>query len=132
VTGVTTFVLEEGMDTGPILDQVRSTIDPTSPRAHLLDRLAELGAPVCWSTRCGAGRRERADPAAGRGVTLAPKITPDDVAIDFSPRPAVADLCRSADPPRGAHHVPGQAAEGPRGPRPPTPPADDADGAAPG
>jgi methionyl-tRNA formyltransferase len=104
VTGVTTFVLEEGMDTGPILDQVEVEIGEDEPAGHLLARLAELGAPVLVDSvrRLVAGATPTPQPSDG--VTLAPKITPDDVAIDWTATARqVADLCRSADPAPGAH-----------------------------
>jgi methionyl-tRNA formyltransferase len=104
VTGVTTFVLEEGMDTGPILDQVEVEIGVDEPAGHLLDRLAALGAPVLVDSvrRLVAGATPTPQPS--EGVTLAPKITPEDVAIDWAATARrVADLCRSADPSPGAH-----------------------------
>src|SRR6056297_844507 len=45
-TGVTTFVLDEGMDTGPVLRRVEVPIAPQESSGALLARLAELGAPV--------------------------------------------------------------------------------------
>jgi methionyl-tRNA formyltransferase len=104
VTGVTTFVLERGMDTGPILDQVEVEIGEDEAAGQLLARLADLGAPVLVDSvrRLVAG--EEPTPQPSEGVTLAPKITPDDVAIDWSvPAQQVTDLCRSADPAPGAH-----------------------------
>jgi methionyl-tRNA formyltransferase len=104
VTGVTTFVLEEGMDTGPILDQLEVEIGEDEPAGPLLARLADLGAPVLVDSvrRLVAGATPTPQPS--EGVTLAPKITPDDVAIDWTaPARQVADLCRSADPAPGAH-----------------------------
>jgi methionyl-tRNA formyltransferase len=104
VTGVTTFVLEEGMDTGPILSQVEVEIGEDEPAGHLLGRLAELGAPVLVDSvrRLVAGATPTPQPRDG--VTLAPKITPDDVAIDWTATARqVRDLCRSADPAPGAH-----------------------------
>lgn len=104
VTGVTTFVLDEGMDTGPLLDQVAVPIRPDESAGDLLARLADVGAPVLVDSvrRLVAG--DHPTPQGQDGVTFAPKITPRDVAIDFG-RPAreVADLVRSADPVPGAH-----------------------------
>ncbi|MFA9429123.1 methionyl-tRNA formyltransferase [Egicoccus sp. AB-alg2] len=103
-TGITTFVLDEGMDTGPILDRVVVPIDPDESAGDLLARLARLGAPVLVDSirRLVAGEEPVAQPA--EGATLAPKITPDDVRIDWrAPARAVVDLVRSADPAPGAH-----------------------------
>ncbi|MFM7029709.1 MAG: methionyl-tRNA formyltransferase [Micrococcales bacterium] len=42
-TGVTLFQLDEGMDTGPILDSVATQIQPGETSGRLLARLTELG-----------------------------------------------------------------------------------------
>jgi len=42
-TGVTLFQLDEGMDTGPILDSVATQIQPGETSGRLLSRLTELG-----------------------------------------------------------------------------------------
>jgi methionyl-tRNA formyltransferase len=104
VTGVTTFVLDKGMDTGPVLRRLEVAIEPDEGAGTLLARLAELGGPVLADSLRDlvAGVEPVAQP--GEGATLAPKITPDDVAIDFTaPAREVADLVRSADPAPGAH-----------------------------
>jgi methionyl-tRNA formyltransferase len=104
VTGVTTFVLEEGMDTGPILEQVRVDVEPDESAGELLTRLAAIGAPSLVSSLRALVAGVVPSPQPDEGITLAPKITPDDVAIDWTqPARRVADLCRSADPAPGAH-----------------------------
>jgi methionyl-tRNA formyltransferase len=42
-TGVTLFQLDEGMDTGPIFDVVKTEIQPGETSGRLLERLTELG-----------------------------------------------------------------------------------------
>jgi methionyl-tRNA formyltransferase len=104
VTGITTFVLEEGMDTGPVIDQLEVGIGEDEAAGHLLSRLAELGGPLLVDSLRRLVGGEQPTPQPGEGVTLAPKITPDDVAIDWTATArVVADLCRSADPAPGAH-----------------------------
>ncbi len=104
VTGVTTFVLDEGMDTGPVLDRVEVPIEPDESAGQLLERLAEIGAPVLVDSLRRLVAGERPTPQPDEGATLAPKIGADDVAIDLaaSSREIVA-LARSADPAPGAH-----------------------------
>lgn len=50
VTGVSIMVMDEGMDTGPVLTQVRHAIDPADTTASLSQRLAELGATFLVTT----------------------------------------------------------------------------------
>jgi methionyl-tRNA formyltransferase len=66
VSGVTTFVLDEGMDTGPILDQVEVGIGAEESAGHLLARLAELGRTPARRLGPSAGGGGGADPAAAR------------------------------------------------------------------
>jgi methionyl-tRNA formyltransferase len=104
VTGVTTFVLDAGMDTGPVLRTHEVPIDPDESAGELLDRLAVLGAPVLVDALRDLVAGATPAPQPAEGATLAPKITRDDVAIDLrAPARAVADLVRSADPAPGAH-----------------------------
>jgi len=49
-TGVTTMLMEKGMDTGAILLSARTPIGPEDTTAHLQDRLAGLGAEVLIET----------------------------------------------------------------------------------
>lgn len=105
VTGVTTFVLDEGMDTGPILDRIEVEIGPDETAGELLDRLAEVGAPLLVDSirRLVSGEAEPT-PQDDEEATLAPRIDRDDVRIDWSePGRRVVDLVRSANPRPGAY-----------------------------
>jgi methionyl-tRNA formyltransferase len=104
VTGVTCFVLDEGMDTGPVLATREEPIRPDDTSGSLLDRLAEVGAPVLLDALRRLVAGEEPIPQPADGATLAPKITPDDTLVDWSAGARqVADLVRSADPAPGAH-----------------------------
>lgn len=50
VTGVTTMLMDAGIDTGDILLQKETPIDPYETAGELFDRLAELSAPVLLET----------------------------------------------------------------------------------
>lgn len=50
VTGATTFLLDEGMDTGPVLGTATETIRPTDTSGDLLGRLATSGAELLVAT----------------------------------------------------------------------------------
>jgi methionyl-tRNA formyltransferase len=104
VTGATTFVLEEGLDTGPVLGVVTETIAPYDTAGDLLGRLAESGARLLVATLDGLDEgRLHAVPQPPDGVSLAPKLTPDDVRVDWT-KPAihVDRLVRAATPAPGA------------------------------
>jgi methionyl-tRNA formyltransferase len=104
VTGVTTFVLDVGMDTGPVLDRVEVPIHPDESAGQLLDRLAAIGAPVLVDSLRRLVAGEAPTPQPEEGATLAPKIKPEDVAIDLAASSReIVGLARSADPAPGAH-----------------------------
>lgn len=89
ITGATTFLLEEGLDTGPVLGVVTEAIRPTDTSGDLLGRLAVSGAGLLVATMDAldagvmAAARQPSD-----GVTLAPKITVDDAEVDWT-QPAI-------------------------------------------
>ena len=84
VTGVTCFVLEEGMDTGPVLASLRTPVGEDETAGELIERLAREGAPVLVSAVRDLVQG-RVEPAVQDhdAATLAPKITPDDARLDW-------------------------------------------------
>ena len=104
VTGATTFVLEEGLDTGPVLGVVTEEIRPHDTSGDLLDRLAVSGARLLVATLDGLEDGElRAVPQPDEGVSYAPKLDPGDVRVDWSaPSLRVDRLIRAATPAPGA------------------------------
>ncbi len=92
VTGASTFILEAGMDTGPVLGTLHEPIRPDDTATALLDRLAERGADLLVDTldELAAGTaRPRPQPA--EGVSVAPKLTAEDARIDWTAPAAVID-----------------------------------------
>ncbi len=90
VTGNTTMLLEEGLDTGPILMQQRVEIDAEQTATDLFDVLARAGAPLVVETLAGlaAGSiQPRAQDDAR--ATLAPLLQREDGRMDFAGRTAV-------------------------------------------
>ena len=90
VTGVTIMLMEEGLDTGPMLLQREVTIDSRDTGISLRARLATLGAPLLLEALQGLADgtlRPRSQPA--EGVTYARKVEKREALIDWS-RPAVA------------------------------------------
>lgn len=103
-TGVTTFVLDEGMDTGPIVGMTPVDIGVSETAGELLDRLAVDGAPDLVRALRELMAGATPTPQPDHGATLAPKISSQDVALDFAlPARQVAALIRSAAPRPGAH-----------------------------
>ena len=89
VTGNTTMLLEEGLDTGPILLQRETAIYPEQTAADLFDVLARDGAPLVVETLAGLNdgsvKPKRQDDSR---ATLAPILDRDDGRIDFAARTA--------------------------------------------
>lgn len=89
-TGVTTFFLDEGIDTGAILLQRELLIDPDETADELRIRLAEQGAKLIGETIDGLTRRVlRATPQDNRRVSYAPKLSRADGKINWN-RPSTA------------------------------------------
>ncbi len=53
VTGVSTFLMEEGYDTGAVLMRREVEIEPQESGSELMDRLAEIGADMLVETALG-------------------------------------------------------------------------------
>lgn len=107
VTGASTFLLEEGLDTGPVFGVVTDTIGPTDSAGDLLTRLATSGAGLLVATLDGieAGRLV-AVPQPADGVSLAPKIQVADARIVWSdPAMRVDRVVRGCTPAPGAWSV---------------------------
>ena len=104
VTGATTFLLEEGLDTGPTFGVVTEPVRPTDTSGDLLRRLAESGARLLVATLDGiADSTLTARPQPTDGVSHAPKVTVDDARVDWSlPAAALDRLVRSVTPEPGA------------------------------
>ena len=102
-TGVTLFRLDEGMDTGPILGQVPTTIAPDETSGELLQRLAHLGVTLLNEQlpRIYASNQVLS-PQPPEG-TSAPKLHRDEARIDFSNDAGlICNLIRAANPEPGA------------------------------
>jgi len=100
VTGVTTMLLDEGMDTGPILLQRRVSIGPRETAEELAPRLAELGAELMVETLDGleAGTIEPR-PQSREGATVTPMIRRSFGEVDWTlPAQRIFDRLRAFTP----------------------------------
>jgi methionyl-tRNA formyltransferase len=104
ITGATTFRLDDGLDTGPVLGTITEPIGPRDTAGEVLDRLSRHGATLLAATLDGlADGRVRAVPQVSDGVSHAPKITVADAQVDWTaPALRVDRLVRATTPRPGA------------------------------
>ena len=90
VTGNTTMLLEEGLDTGPILLQQVLAIDPNKTAVDLFEELAIGGAPLMVQTLAGLETGEITPrPQDHAHATLAPILQREDGRMDLAARTAM-------------------------------------------
>ena len=104
VTGATTFLIEEGLDTGPFFGMLTEQVRPGDTSGDLLDRLSTAGAGLLVATLDALETGDvHAVPQPAEGVSHAPKITVDDARVDWSaPGLRVDRLVRACTPAPGA------------------------------
>lgn len=104
VTGATTFVLEETLDTGPVIGQVTETVRPDDTAGALLERLSHSGSGLLLaSLDAMAEGRARPLPQPTDGVSYAPKVTVEDARVRWSePAVGVDRRVRACTPDPGA------------------------------
>ncbi len=103
-TGVTTMLMDEGMDTGPMLMQQTVEIGPDERAGELAERLSRIGAVLLIDTIDAWMRGAvTATPQHHAGATTAPLMKKHDGQI-FWDRPAreIINLVRGTDPWPGA------------------------------
>ncbi|MEV8529849.1 methionyl-tRNA formyltransferase [Streptomyces sp. NPDC052000] len=107
ITGASTFLIEEGLDSGPVYGTVTEEVRPTDTSGDLLTRLAFAGAGLLAATMDGiedGSLKAVAQPA--EGISLAPKITVENALIDWSaPALRVDRVVRGCTPAPGAWSV---------------------------
>ena len=88
-TGNTTMLLEEGLDTGPILLQQTREIAPDETAVELFEALAHAGAPLTVETLAGlAAGTMKPQPQNHEHATFAPLLDREDGRMDFANRGA--------------------------------------------
>ncbi|KJY34340.1 MULTISPECIES: methionyl-tRNA formyltransferase [unclassified Streptomyces] len=107
VTGASTFLIEEGLDSGPVYGHLTEEIRPTDTSGDLLTRLAFAGAGLLAATMDGIEDGTlRAVGQPADGISLAPKITVEDARIDWKAPAMRADrVVRGCTPAPGAWTV---------------------------
>jgi methionyl-tRNA formyltransferase len=104
VTGASTFLIEAGLDTGPVFGVVTESIRPTDTSGDLLERLAVSGAGLLLATMDGiADGSLVARPQPSDGVSIAGKLAVADARVPWdSPARHVDRLVRACTPAPGA------------------------------
>jgi methionyl-tRNA formyltransferase len=104
VTGASTFLIEEGLDSGPVYGVVTEDVRATDTSGDLLTRLAFAGAGLLSATMDGIEDGTlHAEPQPVDGVSLAPKISVEDARLDWTaPALRVDRVVRGCSPAPGA------------------------------
>jgi methionyl-tRNA formyltransferase len=108
VTGVTIMQMDAGLDTGPMIAKVETSIGASESAGALTDRLAGLGAAAIVET---LGRLQRdealaATPQPAEGATYAAKVDVAQAVLDWAEPAAVLERrVRAFDPAPGARFV---------------------------
>lgn len=104
VTGACAFLIEEGLDTGPIIESIEREIGPRETAGDVLDDLARAGAPrlVRALTSLGDGTAQLREQSHD-GVTLAPKVAGAEARVDWTlPAAEIDRRIRAFTPAPGA------------------------------
>ncbi len=104
ITGASTFLIEEGLDSGPVYGTVTEEIRPTDTSGDLLTRLAFAGSGLLTATMDGIEDGTlKAVPQPAEGVSLAPKVNVEDARVDWrAPALRVDRVVRGCTPAPGA------------------------------
>ncbi|RZD71922.1 methionyl-tRNA formyltransferase [Streptomyces albidoflavus] len=107
ITGASTFLIEEGLDSGPVFGTVTEEVRPTDTSGDLLTRLAFAGSGLLAATMDGIEDGTlQAVPQPADGISLAPKLTVEDAQVDWAaPALRVDRVVRGCTPAPGAWTV---------------------------
>lgn len=109
ITGATTFQIEEGLDTGPILGTMTETIQTVDTSGDLLERLSKSGAHLLVATMDGLESGEIVPQPQQGEPTYASKISTEDARIVWTqPDFAVDRHVRAHSPFPGAWAMHGE------------------------
>jgi methionyl-tRNA formyltransferase len=104
VTGASTFLLEKGLDTGPVFGTLTETIRPRDTAGDLLERLSVAGAELLVRTLDAIEDGIVSPvPQPGEGISLAPTLSVADARVRWThPALAVDRRIRGCTPAPGA------------------------------
>ncbi|GGG56303.1 methionyl-tRNA formyltransferase [Kocuria dechangensis] len=103
VVGASTFLLEAGLDTGPVIGTLVDEVRPEDTAGTVLERLSRTAAPLLADSLLAVVAGS-ARPAPQQGeVSHAPKLTAEDARVRWcDPAVAVAHRVRGTTPEPGA------------------------------
>jgi methionyl-tRNA formyltransferase len=104
-TGISLMQMDQGLDTGPVIDTVRVPIAADDTGGTLTSRLAQVGATAIVATlrRLDESGVLHAIPQPQTGASYAPKIVKTETQIDWTASAAaIARRVRAFDPAPGA------------------------------
>ncbi|MGW2661960.1 methionyl-tRNA formyltransferase [Nocardia tengchongensis] len=103
-TGASTFLIEKGLDTGPVFGTMTEKVAVTDTAGTLLERLAESGSHLLESTLDGLeDGTVQAVPQPLDGISYAPKVEPEAGRIRWDqPALAISRRIRAVTPAPGA------------------------------
>ncbi len=103
VTGAVTFLLEEGLDTGPVFGTLTEAVRPDDTAGALLERLSHSGAVLLAQTLSAVDAGKAAAVPQQGEVSLAPKLSLEDGRLDWQqPALAIGRRARGVTPEPGA------------------------------
>lgn len=104
ITGASTFLIEAGMDTGPVFGNLSVQIGADETAGELLERLAQDGAELMVQTVSGIAAGHLLPVTQDHSLaTHAPKVLPEDGLIKWAhPALAISRLIRGCTPEPGA------------------------------
>ncbi|MEP7205368.1 MAG: methionyl-tRNA formyltransferase [Casimicrobiaceae bacterium] len=108
MSGVTIMQMDQGLDTGPMIDCVAMTLEPRETTGSLHGKLAVAGAAAIVRALAvlARGARLEATPQPAEGASYATKIGRSEPAIDWSkPAPVIDRQIRAFSPVPGAYAV---------------------------
>lgn len=106
-TGVTTMYLDEGMDSGDIILQTKTSIDKDETSGELWNRLSKIGAELLVETLEKIENKTAPRIKQPEEFTLAPMLEKSQAKIDWENKTAqeIKNLVRGLNPIMGAYAV---------------------------
>ncbi len=103
-TGITTMIMDEGLDSGPILLKRETGIGPDETAGELHDRLADMAGEAILETLTKIERDEISPTPQEGEPSFAPKLSKEDGKVDWTrPSGEVHNLIRGTYPWPGAY-----------------------------